>query len=152
MRKLLSICLIFICLISVSACSKEEIVDGYNQVLQDIGESNLTSDKELQGERKFGEDSYVGSYEADYKEYSGEEKIFGGTALERDSGNEISIECNIRMEDGKIRLLLQTGDSDPKVLFETSGNYSDTLELPSASNYITIQADNFTGTIDLNIK
>lgn len=152
MRKIAVLCLISICLISISACTKKEIVNRYNQVLQDVGKSNLTSDKKLQGERKFGKDSYVGSYEADYKKYSGEEKIFGGTALERNTGNEISIDGNIRIEEGKIRLLLQTGDDDPKVLFEAQGSYSDTIELPSASNYITIQADNFTGVIDLNIK
>ena len=63
----------------------------YNQALQSIGDKGLTDDKDLQGKREFGIDSYVGNYTADYDDFSGNEIIFGGTALERDNGNKIEM-------------------------------------------------------------
>ena len=96
------------------------------------GDSGLTKDKELQGKRKFGTDSYVGTYEADYDSFSGEEVLFGGTALERDTGNEIEISCDTNITDGTLKLILKTGSDDPQILFDTLQSYSETIELPSA--------------------
>ncbi len=152
MRKLIAICLMLCCLLSMSACSKDEIVEQYNEALQAIGDNNLTSDKELQGERESGEDSYVGTYQAEYDDFTGKEIIFGGTSLERDSGNKINISCNLNIEKGTIQLLLQTGDNAPQVLCDSSGEYSETIELPSASNYIIVQSENFTGSIKLTVE
>ena len=95
MKKLIPLFLMLCCLVSVTACSKDEIVSNYNQALQSIGDKGLTDDKDLQGKREFGIDSYVGSYTADYDNFSGNEIIFGGTALERDNGNKIEISCDI---------------------------------------------------------
>lgn len=113
MKKFLALCLVLCCLFSMSACSKDEIVERYNEALQAVGDNNLTSDRKLQGDREFGEDSYVGTYQSEYDDFSGKEIIFGGTSLERDSGNEVNISCNLNIEDGSIQLLLQTGDNDP---------------------------------------
>ena len=152
MKKFLALCLVLCCLFSMSACSKDEIVERYNEALQAVGDNNLTSDRKLQGEREFGEDSYVGTYQSEYDDFSGKEIIFGGTSLERDSGNEVNISCNLNIEDGSIQLLLQTGDNDPQVLCDSIGEYSETIELPSASNYFIVQAENFTGSIKLTIE
>lgn len=145
---LLALC----CFISMTGCSKEEIVEHYNQALQVAGDSGLTKDKELQGKRKFGTDSYVGTYEADYDSFSGEEVLFGGTALERDTGNEIEISCDTNITDGTLKLILKTGSDDPQILFDTLQSYSETIELPSASNYIVVETENFTGSLNLKIQ
>ena len=71
MKKLIPLFLMLCCLVSVTACSKDEIVSNYNQALQSIGDKGLTDDKDLQGKREFGIDSYVGSYTADYDNFSG---------------------------------------------------------------------------------
>ncbi|EQE02905.1 TPA: hypothetical protein ACKOZD_004128 [Clostridioides difficile] len=140
------------CLVSVTACSKDEIVSNYNQALQSIGDKGLTDDKDLQGKREFGIDSYVGNYTADYDDFSGNEIIFGGTALERDNGNKIEISCDIAAQTGNLKLILQTGTDEPKILCDTESSYNDTIELPSASNYVLIEADNFTGSLKLKLK
>lgn len=152
MRKYMAICLVLCCLLSMSACSKDEMVEQYNEALQAVGDNNLTSDKKLQGDRNFGEDSYVGTYQAEYDDFTGKEIIFGGTSLERDSGNEISISCDLNIEEGMIKLLLQTGDNDPQILCDTLGKYSETIKLPSASNYLIVQSENFTGSIKLTVE
>ena len=152
MRKIIPFFLIICCLISMTACSKDEIVEQYNQALQAVGDNGLTNNNDLQGRRNLGADSYVGTYEADYENFSGEEVLFGGTALERDDGNEIKISCNMDKTSGTLKLILQTGTNDPEVLCDTETSYSETIELPSASNYIIVEAENFTGSLDLIIE
>lgn len=152
MKKVISLFLIMCCLISMTACSKDEIVKQYNQALQAVGDNGLTNSNELQGKRNLGADSYVGTYEADYENFSGKETLFGGTALERDDGNKIEISCKIDTASGTLKLILQTGADDPEVLCDTENSYSATLELPSASNYIIVEAENFTGSLDLTIE
>ena len=133
MKKLIPLFLMLCCLVSVTACSKDEIVSNYNQALQSIGDKGLTDDKDLQGKREFGIDSYVGNYTADYDDFSGNEIIFGGTALERDNGNKIEISCDIAAQTGNLKLILQTGTDEPKILCDTESSYNDTIELPSAT-------------------
>ena len=58
------------------------------------------------------------------------------------------ISCDLQIADGTVKLLLQTGDSDPQILFDEDSSYSDTIELPAASNYIVIESENFTGTVN----
>lgn len=152
MKKIISVFLIICCLISMTACSKDEIVEQYNQALQAVGDNGLTKNSDLQGKRSLGTDSYVGTYEAEYKSFSGKEILFGGTALERDDGNEIEISCNMDITSGALKIMLQTGADEPEVLCDTENLYSETIALPSASNYIIIEADNFTGSLDLTIE
>lgn len=152
MKKFITFILIACCLLSMTACSKDEMVEQYNTVLQAVGDKALTADSDLQGERTLGSDSYVGKYAADYSDYTGKETIFGGTALERDTGNKVSITCKLNIQAGTIKLILQSGTEQPKVLTEESGDYSETIELPSASNYILVEGDGFTGSIELEIE
>ena len=37
-------------------------------------------------------------------------------------------------------------------LLETTGTYSDTITLPEGGNYIGIECENFTGSIELNME
>lgn len=73
MRKTIWLSLVLCCVLSLTACSKDEIIDDFNHVLESIGNDNLTGNKKLQGNREFGEDSYVGTYKADYDNFTGKE-------------------------------------------------------------------------------
>ena len=64
MRKCLAIGLLFCALCALAGCSDEEVVTQFNEVLQAAGEKVLTSEADLQGTRTFGEDGYVGTYQA----------------------------------------------------------------------------------------
>jgi len=141
-------CFVFV----LTGCTKDEIIKNYNEILQEAGDSSLTKDNKLQGERSFGTDNYVGSYCADYDGFTGTETLFGGTALERDDGNEIKVTCTLSITEGTAKVVFKSGTDDPKVLIESTGDCSETIELPSASNYIAVECDGFTGTIKLEIK
>lgn len=76
MRKVIALCLMLCCMFSLCACSKDEIVEQHNEALQAVGDNNLTDNKDLQGTRELGEDSYVGTYQADYDDFTGKEIVF----------------------------------------------------------------------------
>ena len=136
----------------LTACSKNEILDHYNQTLQNIGDNSLTKENQLLGQRNFGEDCYVGSYTADYEDFSGTEILFGGTGLERTAGNKLTISGKLKITSGTAMLVFQSGVDDPVILTDSTEDFSETIELPSASNYILVEGSNFSGAIDLEVK
>ena len=42
--------------------NKDDIVLGFNNAIQDIGDNVLTTDRTLEGNRVFGKDKYTGIY------------------------------------------------------------------------------------------
>ena len=152
MKRILALLLALCCLASLQGCSKDEILGRYNSALRAAGEAVLTDSGALQGRRVMGEDSYVGSYEADYEGFSGRELLFGGTGLEREGGNTLEITGSLEAEGGSLRLLFKSGADEPIFLCGASGAFSTSVELPSASNYILVEAENFTGSLSLRVE
>ena len=79
-KKLMSVLLAVALLSCLTGCSKDQIVGVYNQVLQ-LVDAGVTPDDQLCGRRTPGEDAYTGRYEAEYRDFTGTEVLFGGTAL-----------------------------------------------------------------------
>ena len=92
----------------------------------------------------------MGSYKADYESFSGEEIVFGGTGLSRDAGNKIKVSCKIEAENGTAKITFQSGMEDARILCDGTGEHTETIELPCASNYLKIEGKDFTGTIELD--
>lgn len=143
---LLISCLLF------SGCSKDEILAHYNNAIQSVGNVELTSNLSLKGTRNYGVDHYTGTYVANYHNFSKTEYLFGGTSIEREAGKDISVTCTLEITNGTAKVFWISGSDDPIALIETSGTYSDTITLPDGGNYIGIECDGFTGSIDLNIE
>ena len=139
-------------LLSLTGCSKDEILNQYNNVVQSAGNTTLTGDFSLKGNRTFGDDHYTGTYVADYKDYSKTEYLFGGTSIERENGKDISVSCDLEITEGTAQVFWISGSDDPVILLETSDSYSETLTLPEGGNYIGITGDNFTGHLEMNIE
>lgn len=142
-----------ISMLTVTGCSKEEVLDKYHHTVEKMGEQGLTSASLLKGEKKEGEDGYVGTYHASYKEFSGTESVFGGTsARERESGNELMVTCEITIEKGSAEVFFISGDEEKKVLTDTDGKTKVSVTLPAASNYICISGDDFTGELKIKVE
>ena len=91
---LLALCLILILVFGLSGCSgrgslKDNVLDGFNDLLLYFSDQALTEDKDLHGTRIAGEDSYTGTYTGDYEGFSGKEYLFGGTSLAREKGKNL---------------------------------------------------------------
>ena len=65
----------------LAGCSKDEILNHYNNIVQSAGSIELTGKSSLQGEKEKGIDDYTGTYMADYANSSGTEYLFGGTSI-----------------------------------------------------------------------
>ena len=65
----------------LAGCSKDEILNHYNNIIQSAGSIELTGKSSLQGEKEKGIDDYTGTYTADYASFSGTEYLFGGTSI-----------------------------------------------------------------------
>ncbi|MDE7234372.1 MAG: hypothetical protein K2N29_04850, partial [Ruminiclostridium sp.] len=64
---------------------KDAAIGLFNDAVEFVGSCALTGDLWLKGTREMGSDNYNGSYDAEYDCYNGEEYLFGGTSLERES-------------------------------------------------------------------
>ena len=152
MRKGLAVGLLLCALCALAGCSKEEVVTQFDEALQAAGDHVLTGEADLQGTRTFGEDSYVGTYQAQYDGFTGREVLFGGTALERAAGDQVTFSCDLAPGEGTIQVLFQTGDEPLEVLCDTAGSHSETLTLPSGGNYILVEAEGFTGSLQVTVE
>lgn len=134
----------------LAGCSKDEILNHYNNIVQSAGSIELTGKSSLQGEK--GIDDYTGTYTADYANFSGTEYLFGGTSIKREAGKELSIDCTLEITEGTAKVFWISGADEAVTLIEATGTYSDTITLPDGGNYIGIECENFTGNIELNIE
>lgn len=144
--------LALLCILYLTACSKDVVVRHYNTTLQKIGNRSLTKSDRLQGERHFGTDRYCGHYQADYSSFSGKELLFGGTSLSRPDGNTLEISCKLNIVSGHAKLIFQCGNKEEQILTDQSGYYTGTITLSAASNYIAITGNSFSGTVELDIR
>ncbi len=132
----LSLCLILLGASVLSGCTKDEFLDQYNNIVQSAK----------------GIDDYTGSYTANYEDFSDTEYLFGGTSIKREAGKDLSIDCALEVTDGTAKVFWISGADEEVTLLETTGTYSDTITLPEGGNYIGIECENFTGSIELNME
>lgn len=137
---------------TLSGCTKDEILNHYNNIVQSAGSVELTGNLSLQGKKEKGIDDYTGSYQADYKDFSSTEYLFGGTSIKREAGKEISITCNLEVDEGTAKVFWSSGAEEPVTLINTTGEYKNTITLPDGGNYIGIECEDFSGNIELDIE
>ena len=71
MKKIvLALALILVGSFMLSGCSKDEILDHYNNIIQSVGAIELTGKLSLEGTKEKGIDDYTGTYTADYENFS----------------------------------------------------------------------------------
>jgi ABC-type glutathione transport system ATPase component len=77
-------------------------------------------------------------------------------AIVGESGSGKSTLMNIigvlEVTEGTAKVFWISGADEAVTLFETTGTYSDTITLPEGGNYIGIECENFTGSIELNME
>ena len=93
----------------LSGCSKEEVLEKYNAVVEKVGEVQLTNDINLQGKRDYGEDYYTGTYQAEYKKFSDTEYLFGGTTIERAAGKQGSY---LSLDPDRIKAIIKSVETE----------------------------------------
>lgn len=130
---------------------KDNLIDGFNNWMQSFSKHALTKEKNLQGEKEKGEDAYTGTYTAVYDEFNGKEIIFGGTALERENGNQLKVTYALNIEEGTAELYWIAGNDEYTI---ANDNSEDTKEytISSEDNYIVLKGDDFSGSLNLTVE
>lgn len=130
---------------------KDNLIDGWDRWIQSFGKHVLTKEKDLQGEKDEGVDAYTGTYTATYDGFNGKEFIFGGTALERENGNQLQVTYKLTIEEGSAELNWIAGSNEYSV---ANGDSEDTKEytVSSGDNYIVLKGENFSGSLELTVK
>ena len=131
---------------------KDAILDAYSSLVDTAGSWALTPEGSLQGERVPGEDDYTGIYAADYEDFSGTELLFGGTTLDRESGDTVEVTCSLAIEEGEAAVFLRSGSEDPVILLSESGDYSDAIEVGGGSTYIGVWGEGVTGSVSIQLQ
>ena len=131
---------------------KDAILDAYGSLVDTAGSWALTPDRSLQGERIPGKDDYTGTYAAGYEDFSGTELLFGGTTLDRESGDTVEVTCSLDIEEGKAAIFLNSGSEDPVILLSESGDYSGTIEVGDGSVYLGVWGEGVTGSVSIQLQ
>ena len=148
---LLSLCLAF----AITGCSgdnmKDNVINGFNDMLQHFSKYALTDENDLQGDKTKGEDTYTGSYTADYEDFNDKEYIFGGTALERDKGNGLTVTYELTVNSGTVRLYWLDKDTENII---AEANHTDTyfVTLNEGDNYLVLEGNNFCGSLEVAVE
>lgn len=158
-KVIISLILVLCLTFCVAGCSsnhdegslKDNLIDGWDNWMQSFSKQALTKEKELQGEKDKGDDAYTGTYTATYDEFNGKEFIFGGTALERGNGNQLTVTYTITIDEGTAELYWIAGGDEYTI---ANDNSEDTKEytISSGDNYIVLKGEDFSGTLTLTVE
>ena len=156
MKRILTVSLLSLCLLfTITGCSgnnvKDNVINGFNDMLQHFSKYALTDEKDLQGDKTKGEDTYTGSYVADYEDFNGKEYIFGGTALERDKGNDLTVTYELTVDSGTVRFYWRDKEEE-KIIADTSDTGSYSVTLAEGDNYLALEGDNFCGSLQVTVE
>ena len=154
--KLLTAVLLSLCLaLGMTGCSgdhiKDDVLNGFNDLLHHFSQYALTEEKDLQGDKTKGEDTYTGSYSAEYEDFSDVVYIFGGTGLDRDKGNDLTITYKLTIDSGSAKLCWRDKNEE-KVIAENSGADTYSVALNTGDNYLTLEGDNFFGSLQVVVE
>lgn len=144
---------IFLTLITLtlcSGCTKDEVLDFYERTSEQFGDLVLTIKSKLKGNRDFGEDHYTGIYEVVYKDFTGEEVVFGGTTIEREN-EDIHIKLEISESKGDLKIIFKLKEKE-EVLAMKDGTYEYDFNVKDGSNYLIIKGNNYSGKVNIKIE
>lgn len=176
MRKLISAAVSVLLLVSLAGCGTdlrkglikeykdnideirqelEELWDGLLTEINDWSESfatqSITKDQDLTGKRERGADNYVGTYEATYTQFDGEEFIFGGTSFKHIDGSDLYATYSLTIQSGEATLYWMEGDNKI-VIAETSDEGVYEFTIHAGKNFIVLEGEMFTGTLALKVS
>ncbi|MCI8277596.1 MAG: hypothetical protein HFJ46_06795 [Clostridia bacterium] len=136
---------------TVGVLSKDVIIDGYNNVIENLGEEALTSNWKLVGKREFEGSRYIGTYDAKYNKFYGKEYIFGGTTVKPDKNNKIRVKLEINNSSGNLKVIMKLKEKE-EIIAEKDGTYGAEFELQAGSNYIIVEGERYSGDIKIEVK
>ena len=112
--------------------------------------SDVTSSAELIGRRKNRNGNwFIGSYTAHCENETGRDTVFGGASA-RD--RRIKVKAHIKTETGSAVIRLRMNGKVLEYTPDTDGRFERTFNFQNGGNYIMIDFDRFTGTVQMTAE
>ncbi len=112
-----------------------------------LGASQITGDGDLMGERVCGDDAYTGSYLAECNGGTGRDVIFGGGSTE---SRRLRVYGRILADRGQAEVRIRMNEAVVVLETDEEGRFETELRLKSGGNYIMVDYEDFSGTVELN--
>lgn len=150
MKKIFVCCLILMMLFSLTACrsnymDSDEIRAFFSNLAEYLGSSQITDDDKLIGQR-VTDDAYTGTYQSNCSSSTGRDVIFGGGSVEERT---LYISGVVKAESGSAIVRIRLNDEVIELTPDEAGYFETKLSLVSGGNYIMVQYEDFTGTMEL---
>ena len=127
----------------------EEMQDFLDGVVENIGDSQITDDKDLIGIRvlKDSTDAYAGAYTAECQSVTGRDVVFGGASIHN---RDLFLSGHIETESGKATVRIRMNDEVVELEPDADGYFETTLKLNNGGNYIMVIYEDFSGAVEMN--
>ena len=140
-------------LLSLNGCKfnymePEEMKEFLDGVVEDIGDSQVTDDDNLIGERLLiDNDSYAGEYSAECNHMTGRDVVFGGASIHN---RDLFLSGHIETESGNATVRIRMNSEVVELEPDADGHFETTLKLDNGGNYIMVIYDVFSGVVEMN--
>lgn len=151
MRRWARAILIFFTVISLTGCGYRswnswELLRFVDNLAGQLGASQITPDKELFGDRVCHDEAYVGSYKARCQGGTGRDVVFGGGSIEP---RRLQVYGRILADQGRASVRIRMNEEVAVLETDEEGHFETELRLGSGGNYIMVDYEDFTGTVEL---
>ena len=117
-------------------------------VVEDIGNSQITENGDLIGERLLADDdSYAGEYTAECTHMTGRDIVFGGASI---YNRTLVLFGQIETESGNATVRIRMNSEVVELEPDADGYFETTLKLDNGGNYIMVVYEDFSGTVETN--
>lgn len=145
--------LLTVLLLSLTGCRSnfmepEAMQDFLDGVVENIGDSQITDDDDLIGERLLiDNDSYAGEYSAECNHMTGRDVVFGGASIHN---RDLFLSGHIETESGNATVRIRMNSEVIELEPDADGYFEITLKLNNGGNYIMVVYEDFSGTVEMN--
>ena len=142
-------------LLSLNGCKfnymePEEMKAFLDGVVEDIGDSQVTDDDDLIGERLMvDDDSYVGEYTAESSHMTGRDVVFGGASIHN---RDLFLSGHIETESGNTTVRIRMNSEVIELEPDADGHFETTLKLDNGGNYIMVIYEDFSGMLKMTCE
>ena len=145
--------LLTVLLLSLTGCRSdfmepEAMQEFLDCVVENIGDSQITDDDDLIGERLLiDNDSYAGEYSAECNHMTGRDVVFGGASIHN---RDLFLYGHIETESGNATVRIRMNSEVVELEPDSDGHFETTLKLDNGGNYIMVIYDVFSGVVEMN--
>lgn len=148
MKKLVLIAAAFCMACTLSAChmEPEDVYQFLDEIAGDFGQTQITADADLIGQRTAAEDAYTGSYRADCGGNSGRDVVFGGASVEP---RKLHVYGVIHTASGRATVRIRMNQEVQELSVKEDGSFETDLRLQSGGNYMIMTYEDFQGSVEM---